>query len=94
MIKKPAARVAAVAILIGGLAVTSLLYHDDADEVDVAPISQPDPPASPRFIIRSRPGALAVSGHTVSDAHETALLRVVDTSYPDHEMYLQSRQQT
>ena len=82
MITKLAARVTAVAILIGGFPVTSLLYHDDTDEVDRVSSSQPEPPTSPQFTIRSRPGALTVSGHTVSEVHERALLQVVDASYP------------
>ncbi len=85
MIKKPAARIAriaAAAILVSGLAVTLLLNRDAAHEVpnnDSA--AQLAPPA--QFDIHWRPGALTLSGHTVSDTHEEALLRIVETSYPD-----------
>jgi len=83
VIKKTAARVAAVAILIGGLATTSLLDRDATNNTDEASNSPPETAPSPQFTVRWRPGVLNISGHPVSEAHEKALMRVIEESYPD-----------
>lgn len=79
MIKKPAAKIAAVAILVGGLAITALL---DQSEPNVAPEALLQSPPSPHFTIRWQRGEMTLAGHTLSEDHERALRQTVGAYYP------------
>jgi outer membrane protein OmpA-like peptidoglycan-associated protein len=79
VIKIPATRFVAAAVLVGGLAATSLLDNGDATD---AGIDDPLPPPSPQFIIEWRQGRLGLSGHTTSIKHEKDLLQVAASSFP------------
>ena len=78
MIKLPAARVVAAAILVGGLAVAPLL--DISDLTDSAS-SAPAPISDPGFRIQWHGGELTLSGHTRSASHEQDLVQVARTSF-------------
>ena len=78
MIKKPAARIIAAAIILGGLTVAPLLDNSEP----------PDPPPNPgeatrsvQFQIHWRGHELALSGHTRSLQHEQSLAQVADASF-------------
>jgi len=80
VIKRPAAKLAAIVLVVGGLALAPLLDDDGAAE---EPHSSAIvvPPA--RFEIRRRDGELTLTGHTASATHEQDLLQVAASSYPD-----------
>ena len=79
MIKKPAARIAASVILIGGLAFSRFMGDGDLREVvRVDPIPHPDPV----FRIQWQPGHLNLSGHTQSEQHERDLQQIAASTFP------------
>jgi OOP family OmpA-OmpF porin len=79
VIKIPATRFVAAAILVGGLAATK---HLDTGGATDAAISDPLPPPSLQFVIEWRQGQLALSGHTTSIKHEDDLLQIGASSFP------------
>jgi outer membrane protein OmpA-like peptidoglycan-associated protein len=79
VIKIPATKIAALALLVGSMIVAPLL--DDSD-VHSSPENGPIPAQSPQFRIQRQEGELALSGHTLSLRHEQALLEVAELSYP------------
>lgn len=79
MIKHQAAKVAAFAVLITGLSIAPLLHEDPVAPTPETLIEV----AEPRFEIRWLSGRLHLAGHTVSEKHETDLLSVAASSFPD-----------
>lgn len=80
MIKHPATRRVAAALIVGGLAITPLLDNDEPLDA-VAPTESIHP--APKFEIIWREGELSLLGHTLSSRHERDLLEVAASSYPD-----------
>ena len=80
MIKQPAAKIAAVAILISGLATTFLLDQSEPDVARDAPLESSPPP---RFTIRWQQGEMTLAGNTQSEDHERTLRQTVSAYYPD-----------
>lgn len=78
MIKNPAARIVAAAILVGGLAVAPLLDNSDSQD---SPFGAPPSISDPEFRILWNSGELVLSGHTRSLKHEKALVQVANTSF-------------
>lgn len=83
MIKRPATKLVAAILIIGGLAIAPLLGDDLLKEplVDLSPEASVLP--APHFEIVWREGELALLGHTLSSSHERDLLEVAASSYPD-----------
>ncbi len=80
MTKKPAARITAAAVLIGGLVLSRLAGDSAAD------LPSPADPASaitPVFEIQWRRGQLQLAGHTQSIQHEQNLLQLAKSAYPE-----------
>lgn len=80
MIKIPAIRIVAAALLVSSVTIAPLL--DDGDVLS-SPASDPVPAQSPQFRIQRQTGELSLSGHTASLRHEQALLNTAESSYPD-----------
>ncbi len=81
MIKNPAARIAAAAIIVGGLTVAPLLDRSDP------PNGQPSTSvatSAPQFQVQWRQGELAMSGHTRSESHEQDLIQVANSTFRDN----------
>ncbi len=81
MIKNPAARIVAAAIIVGGLTVAPLL--DRSDPPNARP-SAPVPTSAPQFQVQWRQGELALSGHTRSNNHELDLIQVANSTFTDN----------
>jgi outer membrane protein OmpA-like peptidoglycan-associated protein len=81
VIKNPAARIAAAAIIVGGLTVAPLL--DRSDPPNAQP-GAPVPTSAAQFQIQWRPGELALSGHTRSGSHEQDLIQVANSTFGDN----------
>jgi OOP family OmpA-OmpF porin len=80
VIKIPATKIAAAALLISSMTAAPLL--DDSDVLSPAE-NRPIPAQSPRFQIQRQQGELRLSGHTASLRHEQSLLDAALHSYPD-----------
>ena len=80
MIKIPAIRIAAAALLVSSIIIAPQL--DDGD-VLTSPASDPVPTQNPKFRIQRQSGELSLTGHTASLRHEQALLKIAESSYPD-----------
>lgn len=81
MIKNPATKSVAAAVLLLGLAAAPIL--DDSDSPDAAP-SVPVSTGDPQFQIHWQQGLLEVSGHTRSEKHEQDLVQLANTSFSDN----------
>ena len=81
MIKNPAARIVAAAIIVCGLTVAPLL--DRSDPPNARP-SAPVPTSAPQFQIQWRQGELVLSGHTRSRNHELDLIQVANSTFTDN----------
>lgn len=79
MIKKPAAKIAAAAVLMGGLLLSRLAGNGLAGEPDTASAL---PAPNPAFEIRRRPDRLVLSGSTQSLQHEQDLRKIAESSFP------------
>lgn len=80
MIKKPATRTVAAAVLLVGLAAAPLLDNSDpADARASVPVSTDEP----RFQIHWRHETLELSGHTRSEDHEEDLVQLANASFSD-----------
>ncbi len=79
MTKKPAARRAAVAVLIAGLVLSRLAGNGAGDPL---PPVKPSPAITPAFEIRWHQGHLQLTGHTQSVQHEQNLLQLAKSAYP------------
>jgi len=79
VIKIPATRFVAAALLVSSISIAPLLDNGDALS---SPSTEPVPTPSPQFQIRRQLGELSLSGHTSSLRHEQALLKIAETSYP------------
>lgn len=81
MIKNPATRTVAAAVLLLGLAAAPLLDNSDSpNATPSAPVSTGDP----QFQIHWQRGMLEVSGHTRSEKHEQDLVQLANTSFSNH----------
>jgi len=80
VIKYPATRLVAAAVLVVGLAIAPLLDKDDLID---APLSPPRPAQAAQFEIRWWHDELTLSGHTSSANHEHELLQAAENAYPD-----------
>lgn len=80
MIKIPATKIAAAALLISSMTIAPLLDNSD---VLTAPESDPIPAQTPLFRVQRQHDELSLHGHTSSSRHEQALLDIAKHSYPD-----------
>jgi outer membrane protein OmpA-like peptidoglycan-associated protein len=78
VIKNPAARFVAAAILVGGLAIAPLLDNSDSRD---SPFDTPSSLSDPEFRILWKRGELVLSGHTRSVEHEQNLVQVANASF-------------
>ena len=83
MIKKPAARIAAAAVLACGLLLSRLTGDGGTDEPALV---EPLPALSPAFQIQWQPGRLLLSGNTQSSRHEQDLRQIAEKSFPGVEL--------
>ena len=84
MIKIPAAKIAAAALLISSMTIAPLFDNSlDNSDVLTAPESDPIPAQTPLFRIQRQHDELSLHGHTSSFGHEQALLEIAKHSYPD-----------
>jgi OOP family OmpA-OmpF porin len=80
---RTATRLAAIAILLGGLGVTATQNRGKAEQaVDDAPRL----PEQPGFEFSWMRGELHLSGHTISTVHEANLLDVAAAAFPDQRL--------
>ena len=86
MIKIPATRIVAAALLISSVTVAPLLDNDD---VLTSPASDPVPTHNPQFRIQRQIGELSLTGHTSSLRHEQELLKIAESSYPDSRLVIE-----
>ena len=78
MIKNPATRIVAAAVLLVGLAAAPLLDFSDLPGVaSSVPVST----GEPQFRIQWQRGMLEVSGHTRSEKHEQDLVQLANTAF-------------
>ena len=78
MIKNPATRIVAAAVLLVGLAAAPLL--DNSDPGDAGPIV-PVSTDEPRFLIHWQRETLELAGHTRSAEHEQDLVQLANASF-------------
>jgi len=80
VIKIPAIRIVAAALLVSSVTIAPLLGNGD---VHTSPASEPVPTQNPQFRIQRRTGELSLTGHTSSLRHEQALLTIAASAYPN-----------
>ena len=92
VIKIPAAKIAAAALLLGSISFAPLLDNRLGDsDVLTSFENDPSPAQAPQFRIRRHLNELTMSGHTLSLQHEQALLEVANLSYPNSQISTEFR---
>ncbi|MCH9694646.1 MAG: OmpA family protein [Gammaproteobacteria bacterium] len=87
VIKRQPARIAAFAALLTGLCITPLLHDPLLNDNSSAPTPDVAIEAiEPYFEIRWQRGRLHLAGHTYSERHETDLLSVAASTFPNAEL--------